>query len=325
MGETVFVGSCNGLLHSIDRQTGQVGWTYDAALDGGKPGFHGRPLITPDLVVVASDDRRPDGVGHIYAFDRSSLRLDWKQRLGAGVMTDVVQAGDDIFVVTLNDELTALDLQTGAIRWTFPSGASNAGFFPSSTPVVVGNLVVFGGLGGTAYALRTSSGDVVWRRELGARISTSVAAVGRDVYVGDADGTVYRLDALTGEEKARLRISGVPSFDIVPVNDSLLLFVNQAGAVTLMSLRANLTSVRWSRGAPESGWSSFTWPHVWKSAVFVGTKDGRFMALRLADGEPEWEGAINGTIAGIGGDDTLLCLGTTNGTVYAYPLPTSTR
>ena len=64
---------------------------------------------------------------------------------------------------------------------------------------------------------------------------------------------------------------------------------------------------------------------MWRSAVFVGTKDGRFMALRLADGEPEWEGAIKGAIAGIGGDDTLLCLGTTNGTVYAYPLPTSTR
>jgi outer membrane protein assembly factor BamB len=306
VGETVFVGSCDGLLQSIDRQTGQVGWTYNAALDGGKPEFHGRPLITPDLIVVASDDRRPDGVGHVYAFDRSNLRLRWKRRLGAGVMTDAVHGGDGIFVVTLDDELTALDLQTGAVRWTFPGGASNTKFPPVSTPAVVEDRVFFGALDGTVYALNATSGKVLWRRKVGERISTSVAAVGQDAYVGVADGTVHR-------------------FTIVPVGDSLVLFVGEAGVVTLLSLHADLSSVRWSRNAPGSGWSSFSRPHVWKGAVFVGTEDGRFLALRLADGEPEWEGAVKGAIAGIGGDDKFLCLGTTNGSLYAYPLPTPTR
>ena len=319
------MGSCNGFLHGIDRQTGRRVWTYNAGLDGGKPEFHGRPLITSDLVVIASDDRRSEGVGYVYAFERPSLRLRWKRRLGAGAMTDIVQAGDHVLVVSLNDELTALDLQTGAIRWTFPSGTPNPQCLPSSTPAIAAGRVVFVGLDGTAYGLDTSSGKAFWHRALGARVSTSVASVGAEVFVGDVNGTVHRLDARSGDENGHLGIEGVPRGHIVPTNESLLLFANRASGVSLVSIRGDLGGVRWLRDGPDSGWSSFSWPHVVRGTVVVGTESGRYMALRLTDGEPEWDGVVKGRVAGIGGDETVLLVGTTNGAIYARGLPNSAR
>jgi len=109
----VFVGSCNGVLHGVDRQTGKVRWTYSATNDGDKPEFHGRPLVTSDVIVVGSDDRRPEGVGHVYAFDASNLKLMWKYRAGPGTMTDVLRFDRTVYVVTLTDELIALDLLPG--------------------------------------------------------------------------------------------------------------------------------------------------------------------------------------------------------------------
>ncbi len=122
------------MLHAVDRRTGKGRWTYNAVLDGGKPEFHGRPLVTGDLIVLGSDDRRSEGIGHVYAFERSTLRLVWKYRAGAGVMSGIVQLHDIAYVTTLNDEVVALDLRNGAVRWKFAGGASNPSFLPNSTP-----------------------------------------------------------------------------------------------------------------------------------------------------------------------------------------------
>jgi outer membrane protein assembly factor BamB len=142
-----------------------VRWTYDTAGDGGRPEFHGRPPVTAGLIVVGSDDQRPEGIGYVYAFDCHSLSLRWKRRAATGVMTDVAGCDGTAYVVTLDDELLALDLDTGVVRWRFASGASNPHYFPSSTPVIVGDRVIFGGFDGTVRALSTRSGSVLWQRD----------------------------------------------------------------------------------------------------------------------------------------------------------------
>ncbi len=317
----MFVGSCNGVLHGVDRQTGKVRWTYGATNDGGKPEFHGRPLVTSDVIVVGSDDRRPEGVGHVYAFDASTLKLMWKYRAGPGTMTDVLRFDRTVYVVTLNDELIALDLATGAVQWTFGRGASNPQFLVNSTPALLGDRIIFGRLNGTVQALDARTGHVWWQRELGARVSTSVAVVGNTAYVGDANGRVHQLNANTGATDATLHVEGIGNFKLVPVGESLLVFANESGNMTLKSLPLTLDRVRWTQTAPRPGWSSFAWPYVWHDYVVVGRESGQFFGLRLTSGEAAWEGKVKGPIAGIGGDESSLYLGTSNGTLYGYALP----
>ena len=322
MGDLVFVGSCNGILHAVDRRTGGVRWTYQAAaLDGGKPEFHGRPLITDELVVVGSDDRRAEGIGYVYAFKRPSLDLAWKQRIGAGTMTDIVQFGNSVFFVTLADELISLDLRTGAVRWKAPSGASNERFARSSTPAVTADRVIFGGLNGKIVALDAKSGTVVWRQTFDGRVSTSITVVGEDVFLGTATGGVHRLDANTGATEAELRLDGSPDFRLVGVGQSLLVFVTHSGVTALKSVPLTLEAVRWTQVPAAPGWTSLASPYVWKEWVVAGKESGEFVALRLIDGQPAWRGQLSGAIAGISGDETSLYLGTVKGTVYSYPLP----
>ena len=119
MGETVVVASCNGLVHGVDKATGTPRWRYDASRDGGHPEFHGAPLVAGDVVVLSSDDRRPDGVGHVYAIEASSGSVRWKTRIGRGSMTDVVRREGRLYVVTLDSVLLALDLASGRQAWSF--------------------------------------------------------------------------------------------------------------------------------------------------------------------------------------------------------------
>jgi hypothetical protein len=240
-------------------------------------------------------------------------------------MTDVVGCGGTAYVVTLGDELLALDLDSGVVRWRFASGASNPHYFPNSTPVIVGDRVIFGGFDGTVRALSTRSGSVLWQRDLGAWISTSVAAIGDDLYVGDSLGRIHKLDAATGASRAWLTIDGNMGFRLLPAGRSLLVFANEDGVTTLKSIASTLGAVNWTRSAPGPGWTFFGAPYVWKGWVVVGRGTGDFVALRLADGRPEWQGKVTGQVAGIGGDEASLYLGTTGGALYAYPLPACAR
>ena len=125
-GGSVFVGSCNGLVHAIDAGTGRARWTYNVLQDGGKRAeFHGTPVSTDDLVIFGSDDRTAGGVGYVYAFEQATGTIRWKYRAGAGVMTDIVREGDSLYAVTLQDELISLDVASGRLRWTFSSGWIN--------------------------------------------------------------------------------------------------------------------------------------------------------------------------------------------------------
>ena len=65
----------------------------------------------------------------------------------------------------------------------------------------------FGGLDGFAYAVNAQSGTLVWKRDLGSKITTSTAIRGGELYLGTATRHIYRLStdsgAVLGENRDR--------------------------------------------------------------------------------------------------------------------------
>ena len=142
-----------------------------------------------------------------------------------GLASDVVRSGSNIYVVTVEDQLVCLDLESGAARWTFPSSAPPKLYYWTSSPAMLGDRVYFGGLDGFIYAVEANSGKLAWKSNLGARISTSIAAQGHDIYLGTADRHLYRLDADSGRVLGELSVESEPRWRIVSGGDSLLVFL----------------------------------------------------------------------------------------------------
>jgi len=90
---------------------------------------------------------------------------------------------------------------------------------------MLGDRVYFGGLDGFIYAVEANSGKLAWKSNLGARISTSIAAQGHDIYLGTADRHLYRLDADSGRVLGELSVESEPRWRIVSGGDSLLVFL----------------------------------------------------------------------------------------------------
>jgi outer membrane protein assembly factor BamB len=297
------------MIRALETKTGQVKWEYDIRKDGEQRQFHGDPLVTNDLVVIGTDG----AMGHVYAFEKSTGRVRWKYRVAeSGVASDVLRLGRSVYAVTLGDELLCLDLETGKPNWTFHSGSHSKDFHWTSTPAAATERIYFGGLDGIIYALDAQSGRLTWKKELGGRVSTSLAVRGHDLYVGTAKRHIYRLDTDSGNVLSDFATEAEPNRHLMLAEDSLVAFL---GDEVLASLDLSLKKVRWSAEASKE-WTSAR-PYLWRGLVLAGDRR-ELVAFRCSDGAREWSHKFPETIRGIGTSDEVLYVGSLTGPIFAY-------
>lgn len=297
------------MIRALDKRTVQVKWAYDIRKDGEQSQFHGDPLITEELVIIGTDGN----IGHVYAFERSTGTVRWKYKVdGSGVASDVLRLGRNVYAVTLGDELLCLDLETGKPNWSFRSSFSSKDFHWTSTPAVTSERVYFGGLDGVIYALDAHSGKLLWKKDLGGRVTTSVAVQRNDLYVGTAKRHLYRLDTGSGDVLSDFAAQSEPRWHLILTDDSLLVFL---GDELLTSLDHSLKKVRWSAEASKE-WTSAR-PYLWHGVVLAGDRR-ELVAFRSSDGAREWSHQFPETIRGIGTSEEVLYVGSLKGPIFAY-------
>jgi outer membrane protein assembly factor BamB len=311
----VFIGSCHGIFRALDRRTGQVRWATQAGPESIQYFFHGDPLITDDLIVAGADGGGAVGVvGKVHAFDRSTGRERWTYAAGSGVRGAISGRGRSAYAIKAEMELLALDLESGALRWSFPVAV-----WGWLGPAVWEGRVFTGARDGSIYALNADTGRVEWRTELGAPISTDVAATATGLYLGTGDGTMHQVDATRGSVLASLRIDAKLKPRSVPVlaGDSLLVLLTDAGEDyrALVSLDRTLSRIRWRQNA-DNLWSTSR-VFVSHTTAVVGTSSGEVIGYCVADGTKAWSRSVKGPVRSIGGSADALYVTTGDGNLYA--------
>ena len=310
VSDLLVVSSCNGRIRALDKKTGQPKWEYDIRKDGEQTQFHGDPLATDQLLVIGTDGN----MGHVYAFERSSGIVRWKYRVDEhGVASDVVRLGDSVYFVTLANELVCLDLASGKAKWTFRSGYSGQDTcLTCFSPAAAEGRVYFGGLDGFAYALDSQSGKLIWKRDLGARVTASAAIRGRDLYLGTAKRRLYRLSADSGEVLGDFVTESMPNRHLIVEDDSLFAFL---GDEVFASFDLPLKKLRWSVEASRE-WTSAR-PYFWHGLALAGNRR-ELVAFRSSDGSRQWSREFPETVRGIGTSLNVLYVGTLKGPIFAY-------
>jgi eukaryotic-like serine/threonine-protein kinase len=316
----MFIGSCAGNFYALNKTTGEVQWSYDIRKDGKQQSFHGDPLVTNELILIGTDRScDPEGVGHVYAFQRDSGKVRWKYG-STSVPTDIVQIGSNVFFGSFQDQWSSVDLRTGNLNWNFSTRATNPDCNPPKAPVTDGNRLFIAGLDGVVYSLDALSGSVTWKRKLPGGPSTGLALNDKTIYVGTNDQRVYRMNADTGAVISELALEAKPVGRLAFANDSLFMFLeNRSERVGyIISVDSKLAGVRWKqRSSPD--WASER-PHLWKEFVAAGNCRGELAAFRVSDGAPQWKLSLKGCIRSIGSSGNMLFAGVQEGTIYAYDL-----
>ena len=163
---------------------------------------------------------------------------------------------------------------------------------------VLDETAIVGVNDGTVTAVDLADGSVAWQQELGAQLTTSLAAADGLVVVGlqgdlDTQPVVVALDAATGQERWRYE-RAAPSFFVsaLSLGDGYAFAVITGSENSVVSIDLADGTERWNRrigGTTDPGVP----PVAGDGAVFVTDLAGHTQALDAATGEQLWDFASN--------------------------------
>ena len=264
------------------------------------------PLVVDGEVFVGSGD------GGLYSIDRRDGAVRWRYDAGAAVASSPALAGGLVLATSRDNVLHAVDRRTGRRVWTAATAADapwpwghESGDVYLSSPVVVGERVLFGSGDGGLYAVSLSDGRRLWRYATAGRVRSTPAVAGDVVVVGSSDGRVHFVDLATGRARARHDTEGAGLFSgdfgfdrrsvqSTPAVAGGRVFVGaKDGFLYALDLA---TGERLWREDHEVSWV-VGGPAVVDGVVFTGTSDRQWVqALDAATGRELWKNVVGGTV-----------------------------
>lgn len=197
------------------------------------------------------------------------------------------------------------DALTGALRWEQTVDGNLI-----HTPQVGMAAVYVASSAGSLYAFNQIDGKQIWKVSLGSPLTLPAADAG--LLVIGSGSKLIGLNPLTGANIFSLDAGGVISSVPALADDGA--YVALTDTVIAVS---RLGAERWRATLSKPAWAS---PAVTKAGVAVATVDGGIVLLSRASGAEVWETLLAGTPNTISGAGDVVYVGTRQGTVVGLRL-----
>src|SRR3546814_404488 len=299
----------NGKVFTIDSQAtvrassadnGGTLWQTRVTGDGGnEKALFGGGVSFSDGRIYATN-----GLGFAAALDAETGAVIWKVRPGGPLRGAPTIANDNVYVVTQDNQLFALNPADGSIRWTEAGTVELAGVFGSATPAAAQGTVVAGYSSGELTAYRYENGRVVWQDALArTSISTSVSSLSdidadpvidnERVYAIGPGGRMVALALNTGQRLWEINIARISTpwvagewIFVVTDQGQLLAVVRSSGRVKWMT---QLPS--WPDEEDQKGGLCWVGPVRAGERLILASWDGRIVNVS------PYDGSIQSTVA----------------------------
>jgi outer membrane protein assembly factor BamB len=208
---------------------------------------------------VAYDNGRiyaTNGAGDASAIDARTGAILWTVRPGAPLRGAPTVANDNVYVVTQDNQLFALNPADGAVRWTGSGAVEIAGVLGAASPAAAQGTVVAGFSSGELNAYRYENGQNLWQDALArTSISTSVTSLsdidadpvidsGR-VYAVGQGGRMVAIELITGQRIWEINVAGIATPWVA--GDWIFVVTDQA---QLLALSRTNGHIRWMTQLP---------------------------------------------------------------------------
>lgn len=162
-----------GMVAAFDRFTGQpvwqqrfamiekAGFSVQGLLDRRDPAFvSGGVGVGAGLVLVGTTH------GEVVALDVADGTERWRSRVGTEVGAAPSTGDGKVFVQTIDDRISALDVESGEVVWTYDSQMPLLTLRGTSAPVFDQGIVYSGFANGKVAALRAENGEPMWEQRV---------------------------------------------------------------------------------------------------------------------------------------------------------------
>lgn len=215
---------------------------------------------------------------------QSAVEVEWTVR-SSDPNPPVVANG--LVVVGDRGSLWGIEADSGEIRWR--QRITDTSSFPTTSPVVVDELICATGPEGRVVAVRPGDGSIVWEQELDGEFFAPMIAVDDLVYAVARNGAVYGLNLDDGTTVTTGAIGG--EVTVAPAVGHGRIFVSNGGLVAVDTSGNALWSDRPSRFPVLS-------PSVFERGVVAAVNDGTVRAYDPM-GRPLWRADVYGIEGGV--------------------------
>jgi outer membrane protein assembly factor BamB len=307
---TVYFGSNDHYLYALDVATGAEKWKFKT--EGRVPST---PAVANGLVFFLSYD------SDFYAVDAATGTLKWKFSTGgerrfaakhihgmepaAETMPDPFDfflsspavAGGLVYFGSSDGNVYALEAATGALKWKFKTGD-----VVHSSPAVADGTVYVGSWDTYLYALDAATGKEKWRFKTGedheiynqVGIQASPAVAGGIVYFGCRDSKFYAVDANSGKQLWAFDNKTSWVINSPAVRDGKVYFAtSDTGLFHAVDAKtgALLYTLEFNH------WPMFSSPAIAGNLLYLGSHQGRLLAIDLASQKLFWKFETDGAQA----------------------------
>lgn len=245
----IFVMDGDAGVSAVSADTGAVLWKVnvkDADRDR-NGGFGGGVAYAGGKLFVSS------GYRSMTALDAATGAVVWSQQVDSPIHGAPTVVGAHVFVVDVDSQLFAFDVNTGAQDWAYRGIAEPARVMRASSPAVTGNTVIAPFASGQLVALSALNGQPLWEQTLSRTSRTSALSEVRDVagrpvvsrgmvYGVSHSGVMSALDLRSGQPKWQLPVTGVNA--PLPVGD-VVFVVSKSGE--LITANRDTGQIYWTR------------------------------------------------------------------------------
>lgn len=245
----------DGMVFAMDAE-GNVG-AYDAASGAKKWFLETAPKDSEDPAIgggIAADGERvyaTTGFGEVLAIQANSGKVIWRHALLNPIRAAPTVANGHVYVVSIDNQLSALNAETGEVDWQHRGIAEAATLMGASSPAVAGDSVVVAYASGEIYNLRAENGRSSWNYAL-----TTPTQIGALPAIAD--------------------IRGLPVID-----HGKVFAVSHSGRVASVDQRTG--DKNW-----EADIGGINTPVVTQDALYMLSNEGDLVALSIADGRIVW-------------------------------------
>ena len=245
---------------------------------------------------VAYDNGRlyvANGAGDAAALDAATGAPVWQVKPGGPLRGAPTVAADNVYVVSQDNQLYALNAANGETLWTGAGAFEQAGVFGTAAPAFAQSTVVAGFSSGELTAYRYENGQVVWQDALARTgISTVVGTIsdidadpvvdqGRVFAVGQG-GRMVAVELITGQRAWEINIAGISTPWVA--GDWVFVVTDRA---QLLAIARGSGRIRWIAQLP-----AFRRPPEQREVSRADMLAGRTGRVRPGEGPIFWRGPV---------------------------------
>ncbi|MBZ0320761.1 MAG: serine/threonine-protein kinase [Anaerolineae bacterium] len=209
---------------------------------------------------------------------RNAIDVRWKFKFEEEIRSTPTVHQNLLFVGSYDNNLWALNVENGQLRWKFPTDGGVA-----TTPAIAEeeNLVIAGSNDFSIYAVDIRSGRQNWKLTTQGPIRSSPTVAHGHVFFGSDDHKFYAVRVATGRAAWKYD-AGSPIRSRPALTDELIIFGTDLGDVFALDLSGQL---KWRFKTKRSVMSS---PVVYEGMVFFGSSDSHLYTLEAKNGWSVW-------------------------------------